>query len=89
MDRLQFEVTNKDGSKLLCETIATYHDDETSKDFIVYTDMTFDENKKLKVYYSLYEIIDNNIKLIDITDSNDKKIGLELIKEVVSDVNNN
>lgn len=88
MDILQFEVTNKDGSKLLCEAIATYHDDETNKDFIVYTDKTFDENKKLKLYYSLYKMQGNNIKLIDIIEAEDKKIGLELIKELVTDISN-
>ncbi len=86
MDSMQFEVTKKDGKKVICEVIATYHDDVTNKDFIVYTDKTFDENKKLKIYYSLYEKVHNAIKLIDITDINDKKIGLELIKEIISEI---
>lgn len=86
MDIFQFEVTNKDGNKTICEAIATYHDDDTNKDFIVYTDKTLDENNKLKVYYSLYQRVGNNIKLIDITDPEDKKIGLELIKEIISDI---
>ncbi len=88
MDRLQFEIIDNKGNKKLCDVMATYHDDNTNKDFIVYTDNTLDENHKLKVYYSLYTQIDNNIKLIDITDNEDKKIGLELIKELVSDIKN-
>ncbi len=88
MESMQFETKDKNGEKIVCEVIATYHDDNTNKDFIVYTDKTLDENKILKVYYSLYKQIDNNIKLIDIIDSEDKKIGLQLIKEIINDINN-
>ncbi len=86
MRSMQFAVEDKNGRKIICEVIATYHDDETNKDYIVYTDKTLDENKKLKLYYSLYKQIDNNIKLIDIKDSEDKKIGLQLIKEIINDI---
>lgn len=86
MRSMQFETKDKNGRNIVCEVIATYHDDDTNKDFIVYTDKTLDENKKLKVYYSLYKKVDNNIKLIDITEPGDKKIGLQLIKELINDI---
>lgn len=85
MESMQFETKDKNGNKVICEVIATYHDDDTNKDFIVYTDKTYGE-KKLKVYYSLYKRVDNNIKLIDIIDSEDKKLGLQLIKEIINDM---
>ena len=88
MKSMQFETKDNNGNKIICEVIATYHDDDINKDFIVYTDKTLDKNKKLKVYYSLYKQIDNNIKLIDIIDSEDKQIGLQLIKEILNDLNN-
>ena len=86
MENRQFEITNKKGEKILCDVIATYHDVETEKDFIVYTDKTYDAFNKLNVYYSLYEIKNSNIKLRDITEIKDKKIGLELIKEIINDI---
>lgn len=86
MNELKFETQDKNGNRLICDVIATYHDDNTNKDFIVYTDKTLDENNKLKLYYSLYKKEGNNIKLIDITDINDKKIGLELIKQLINDI---
>lgn len=86
MKSLQFEAINKEGKKIICEVIATYHDDNSNKDFIVYTDKSFDDNKKLNLYYSLYEKHNNSIKLIDITNVEDKKIGLEIIKELVNDI---
>ena len=86
MKSMQFAIKDKSGRKIICEVIATYHDDETNKDYIVYTDKTLDENKKLKLYYSLYKQIDNNIKLIDVKDPEDKKVGLQLIKEIIEDI---
>lgn len=86
MESMQFEITNNNGKKIVCEVIATYHDDNSNKDFIVYTDKSFDDNKKLNLYYSLYEKQNNSIKLIDITNAEDKKIGLEIIKELVNDI---
>ena len=86
MESMQFEITNSEGKKIICETIATYHDDNTNKDFIVYTDGSLNEEKKLKLYYSLYKMHDNGVELIEITDKEDKKIGLELIKELITDL---
>ena len=88
MNEVQFEIIDRTGKKVICDVIATYHDDDTNKDFIVYTDRSLDENHKLKVYYSLYSMIQNKIKLIDITDVEDKKIGLELIKEIINVMKN-
>ena len=76
MERLQFEKI-ENNKKILCEVIATYHE---------YTDKKF-TNNKLNIYYSLYKIVNNKIILIDIKDNEDKKIGLELIKELIKEIN--
>lgn len=83
---MQFVINDNNGNKLACEIIATYHDDETNKDYIVYTDNTYDEKNNLRIYYSLYKKSDKSIKLIDITNSDDKKIGLQLIKEIINNI---
>ena len=88
MNRIQFKVKNKDNVEELCEVIATYHDDETSKDFIVYTNGKYTEDNKLKLYYSLYETIGDSIKLINVESLEDKKIGLQLIQEIIKDMKN-
>ncbi len=87
MKRMQFEIIDKQGNKIICEVIATYHDDDTNKDFIVYTDGKLNEKKQLNIYYSLYEKINDKIKLIDIKDIEDKKIGLQLIQELIKEIN--
>lgn len=87
MERMEFTTKDKFGNEIVCEVIATYHDDDTNKDYIVYTDKTLDENKKLKVYYGLYEKIDNGIKLKEAKTPEEKSIGLQIIKEILNDIN--
>ena len=74
MESMQFEMIKKNGTKVICDVIATYYDEERNKNFIVYTDKTFDKAGKLNLYYGLYEKVNNSIKLIDITDVEDKKL---------------
>ena len=75
-----------EGKNIICYIIATYHDDDNNKDFIVYTDRTYTEDKKLKLYYSLYENANNGIKLINVESQEDKRIGLQLIQEIIRDL---
>jgi hypothetical protein len=84
MRDLSFIATNKDGKQVKYQTIATYEDENTKKNYIVYTDNTYDDNKKLKIYYSLYKIVNNKMQLIKIISNEDKKIALELVKELIS-----
>ena len=79
-----FKVINND-KEIICEIIATYHDDATDKDFMVYTDSRITDNK-IKLYYSLYKTVDNGIKLIDPISCEDRQIGLGLIQEIVKDL---
>ena len=87
MERMEFTTKDKFGNDIVCEVIATYHDDNTNKDYIVYTDKTLDENKKLKVYYGLYEKVGNGIKLKEAKTPEEKSIGLQIIKEILNDLN--
>ncbi len=86
MERITFIKTNEEGKRIKCEVIATYHDEVKNKDFIVYTDNTFDNNSKLKVYYSLYEKVGKDIKLKNIDNLEDEKTGLEIVKEILEEL---
>ena len=85
MESTSFKVINN-GIETIYEVIATYHDDDSNKDFIVYTDRTLTSDNKLKLYYSLYESANNGIKLISIESLEDKKIGLQLVQEILKDL---
>ena len=65
-----------------CEVIATYFDENTSKNYIIYTDNTKNEKQELNVYYGLYEIVDNKFIVKEITSLEDKKIILEILDEI-------
>jgi len=81
MDQLSFKIT-QNGKEIIYEVIATYHDDGSNKDFVIYTDKTLNEEKKLNIYYSLYRLENNEIILLETGDLEDKRLGLELIKEI-------
>lgn len=83
-DKDKFIVTNKDGNKETFFTIATYS--ENNKNYIVYTDGKLNKDKKLNVYYALYEDINNKMQLIEITDPKDKIIAIDMVKAVVEDL---
>lgn len=71
-----------DGNIITYEVMLTYHDDETNKDYVVYTDKSYNELGKLNLFYSLYKLEDGKIKLLETNDIQDQKVGLELIKEM-------
>ena len=69
------------------EVLATYHDDNTNKDYVIYTNNKLDENKNITLDYSLYENIDDkSIKLIPIINNEDKQIALNIIKSLIEDM---
>lgn len=82
MSELEFKIL-KDNKEIVCHTIATYYDDNMDKDFIIYTDNTYDKSNNLNIYYSLYKMIDNSIKLIEIKNNKERKVALELVKEIL------
>ena len=87
IEKRDFVVINDDGSIINCDTLATYHHDENNKDYVVYTDWSTTEEDNLRLYYSLYEIVNNNIKLIDITDLEDQEIGMQLVQAIIKKAN--
>lgn len=85
MESLQF-IKVIDGKEKVCDVIATYKDDNTNKNYIIYTDRSISKDNKINIFYSLYEKVDNNIKLITIKDIEDKKICLNIINELIKDI---
>ena len=49
-----------DGTKKEYEVILTFHNDINDKDYIVYTDNTYDDSNKLKIYAAIYNSFDNS-----------------------------
>ncbi len=51
---MTFTVTDENGTATECEVLFTFHNDETGKDYIVYTDNTTDEDGDTVVFASVY-----------------------------------
>ena len=81
MEELSLKVI-ENGKEIIYEVIATYHDDNTNKNYVVYTDKSINKDRKLNIFYSLYGLKNNEIILVETSDIEDKKIGLELIKKI-------
>ena len=59
-NRKQIYATLEDGRTVACDVILTFHNDNTNKDYIVYTDNTYDQENKLKIYAAIYDPFDNH-----------------------------
>lgn len=64
--------------------IATYHDDNTNKDFIMYTDESHNEKNQLNVYYGYYKE-DNGVDIVTPIDNND---DMNVVKQILDEVIN-
>lgn len=58
-----FTLTTDDGKTLECEVIMTIDSKEFSKNYMVYTDHTIDENGYIKTYASSYDPTGEDINL--------------------------
>ena len=59
MDRKYIYEVLDDGTKVKYDVILTFHNDNNNKDYIVYTDNTYDIYNKLNIYASIYNSYNN------------------------------
>lgn len=65
------------------EVVATIHDDDTNKDFVIYTDEALDKNKGLTISCVLYHEENGEFIPEKIMEEEDKETAKELIQEVL------
>ncbi len=54
MEKNTFTVINERGEEVLCYVLFTFESDETGKNYIAYTDNSYDDNGKINVFASTY-----------------------------------
>ncbi len=69
------------------EVVATVHDDETNKDYVVYTEKNIDKNKGLKLSCVLYYEEKGKLIPVKITEDEDKEAAKNIIMEVMNRLN--
>ena len=57
MNNIKITTTLSDGTKKEFDVIFTFKNENTEKDYIVYTDNSIDQNNKLRIYASIYNPI--------------------------------
>lgn len=88
-EKMSFNVITEDGKEVECEVLFTFESDETKKNYIVYTDNTTDEGGNTKVYASIYDPNDDNIKLSPIETEKEWKVIETILNELQAEVKSN
>lgn len=78
MERKTIIVDNK-----TYEALAIFHNDETDKDYVVYTDLKADMTKGITLSCVICKEENENIIPIKIQDTRDKEIAADLIRTVM------
>lgn len=63
MKKNSFSLIDEKGNEVIYDVLFTFENDETQKNYIVYTDNTKDEIGNVQVYASTYDPEDPNCKL--------------------------
>ena len=85
-ERMTFKVVDDKGKEIECEVLFTFESDETKKNYIVYTDNTTDEEGNTKVYASIYNPNDEEVKLTPIVTEKEWKIIETILNELQEEV---
>ena len=62
--------TLKDGSKKEYDVICTFKNEENGKNYIVYTDNSYNDKNKLKVYAAIYD--EKTFEFIEVPESKEE-----------------
>ena len=81
-EKMTFTVITDNGKEMECDVLFTFESDETKKNYIVYTDNTVDEQGNTRVYASIYEPDQEDLKLTAITDEKEWKIIETILNEL-------
>jgi len=80
VNELTFVAINKLAKEMKYQVILTYDD---TKKYILFTDETYNERMKLKIYFSQYKMNGENLELIPTVSNSDRQVALGIIKELM------
>ena len=81
-ETMTFKVINDEGKEVECEVLFTFDSDETGKSYMVYTDNSVDEDGNTRVYASIYNPNESEIKLEPIESDKEWKIIETILQEI-------
>lgn len=69
-----FKIIDKDGKEIEFEILFTFESDETSKNYMVYTDNTLDDEGNTKVYASVFNPNSEPLELLPVETEREWKV---------------
>ena len=69
------------------EVVATVRDEDTNKDYVVYTDKHIDKNVGIRLYCDQYYEENGEIIPVKITSEEDKEVAKDVINEIMIKIN--
>lgn len=84
---ITFTVLGDDGKEIEHEVLFAFENKETGKNYIVYTDNSFDEEGNVKVYASIYNPDEDESKLLPVDTEEEWKLIETLLEQFQDDMN--
>ena len=88
MKKNTFSMIDENGVETVYDVLFTFENDETNKNYIVYTDNTKDEKGNIEVYASIYDPDDPKSKLEAITSDKEWKVIETILETLQEEVRN-
>ena len=85
---VKFKVFDDNGQEVECEVLFTFDSDETGKSYMVYTDNSEDEDGNTRVFASIYNPNEDEIKLQPIESDKEWKIIETILQEIQASAQN-
>lgn len=79
---VKFKVFDDNGKEVECEVLFTFDSDETGKSYMVYTDNSIDEEGNTRVYASIYNPNEDEVKLEPIETDREWTIIEKILEEI-------
>ena len=86
-EKKKIYTTLKDGTKKEYDVLFTFKNTDNNKDYIVYTDNTYDQNNKLKVFAAVYN--PNTYEFISVPEPQEEWNRIyEMMDKILANENN-
>ena len=83
-EKKKFSVLDENGKEIICEPLFTFESEETKKQYVVYTDNSYDEDGNVRVFASIYRMNDKGGELLTIKTDKEWKV-IETILESIQE----
>lgn len=80
-----FKIIDKDGKEIEFEILFTFESDETSKNYMVYTDNTLDEEGNTKVYASVFNPNSESLELLPVETEREWKVIETILSSIMEE----